>query len=159
MGKVSSQYDQFNGIAKCDIGQSPYGVPKTTSNTFGGMAQQPCEGDNGDGIHREYNRRVQIRRLDGDSHGHKDKQGIDPAVAEGGLGVSHETDGAILHPDEKSRTFFAGIFIVFTMGIGGLGELPLRRPIHLGIIVRSRSVFGDARGGRSVVGGVILVCR
>lgn len=117
------------------------------------MAQQARQRDDGDRIQGEDNGRVQARRLDGNARRHEQQQDIDPAVAQGRLGVLAEADTAVFHPDPWTRVGGFSIFVFTGAGLGGCRALRAR--VHLPILLRARttSLFVGGFGVRLAGGG------
>lgn len=76
----SLQDDQLDGIAKRDIQEGAGGIAEFTSNTLGGMTEQPSQRNDGDGVHGKDNAGAGVHLRDGDADGHKDEEQVDLAV-------------------------------------------------------------------------------
>ena len=148
-----SQNDQLHGIAKGDINQRTNCVSQAACNAFCSMTQQPSQGDDSYSVHAEDDGRVQPYSFDGDTHRHKDEQDIDPAMAQGRLGVMNKSDRAILHADQG--TWFWFLRFVFRAGPQVCSRGPSGR-IHFGMLGSRAGRFFVRRrfASRSIVGVV-----
>lgn len=80
--------DQLDGVSKGDVEECTKGVAKTACDTLGGVTEQASEWDDGNSVHRKDNSRAQVGSFGCNADRYEYQQNVDPAVADGILGVN-----------------------------------------------------------------------
>lgn len=139
LDKSNNENDQLDGVTKGDVDQSSDRVTQAGGHALSGVTEESGQGDNGHGVHREDDGRVQADCPDDDTDRHEDQQDVDPAMAEGILGVVVEPAAAIAHANEQA--WFGVVFLGGTWRRAGA----LDCIVHLYILGGGRG-FSDRVG-------------
>lgn len=150
---ASSQDNQFDGVAKRDVEQRADGISHVTGNTLGGMAEQPGQGNDGDGVHGKDDAGAEMDLGHSNADGHEDEEQVDLAVQQDHLTCAGK-------PDRKVR-FAVGGFLICLVVTASVYDRPLGcsfrcRLIDLAIVSRCED---GSRSGRAITGaaGVVTV--
>jgi hypothetical protein len=98
LDQSDDENDEFDRVAESNIEQSTNGVAETTRHTLSGVTEQTREWDDSDGVECENDGWTHMSSLSRNTEGYENQQDVDPAVADGVLGVDHKAlaslDGA-----------------------------------------------------------------